>query len=242
VKLLVLVIVSPSGKLICFICSGWFYGPSDDSCKPCSFTTRPEVPISISGCHAVLDLINPIYLEEKSIDSIREEFIESSTIDLETFLSPNVYDRLAIACRDAEWSFDRAGPPTIAWFASLESEGSGIIKQVADMFASIEFSSYISRITSIKRNDIGVTVRKFEKECYTLLNDEDTETGLDIVYEVVDGEVCGGDSVFVFEEETLKRVARSGNCLRIVLKDDGVRGFVKYVEGKSDGSVYDFRM
>jgi hypothetical protein len=223
--------------------SGWFYGPSDDeSCKPCSFTKVIEAPIAASGNHAMLDMINPIYLEEKSIISIRNEFIKSSTIDLEKFLSPNVYAQMVTACCDVGWTFDKAGPPTIAWFASLDSEVSGIIKQVAEMFASTEFSSYIDRITSIPRKEIGVTVRKFENECYTLLNDGDTDTGLDIMYEVVDGELQGGDSVFVFEEETLKRVDRTGNCLRIVLKDDGVCGFVKYVEKKSTGSLYEFRM
>lgn len=101
------------------------------------------------------------------------------------------------------------------------------------MIIGPDFKALIASFTSLAIAFQSSSVRRFAPGDYTLLHDDLIDDGgLDIVLDI--GSSNGGDAVYCFEDETLKRDKRLGNVLRIVFRDAGVVSFVKYVTAKDE--------
>lgn len=233
--------------------SGWLYGPSDP--QSCSQTfTKPlaELPLvhSLADPPCLEQMINPIYLSESSIASIQSHFIDNSAIDLYSFLNPETYKSLVQACDEAQWTLSRAGPPTLQWFASPDTQHPTprIMQSVSQLLTCPAFIQLLERMTSLPlqahTQDVSCLARRFTEKCYTMLKDPAESAALSVVLDAAcpNGPLDGGQAVYVYGEDTLLCTERRGNALRVVLMDPGVHAFTRYVRAGSSGGLVEFRV
>lgn len=199
--------------------------------------------------------MNPQYLQPNVIQQIRDHFAEMSFIDLRKVLKVDLYNKMFKELRSVfeNPSFcDTVGPPNsklheavdIAHLLADESNEYPSIKSLLQFLISEQFSYWLSQITQLDLNSsVDVEFRNFKSSCYTLLNDKhinySKKSSLELCFNLT-SPVCrewkehyGGDLVYLDEEDSLLNAYPNPNSMLLVLRDEGVLRFVRYLNHKA---------
>ena len=204
--------------VLIFSSSGWFHGDKIEI-KPPTSTPHAVVHETSTETYILGDYINSLYLNELSIKQIRDQFIETSCIDLKSFLLPSLHKQTLAELT----GWELTGPPSIKSYYQTKKS-----TRLDGFLKSVEFHDYISKLTDTKTlPSKQLEKRKFTHGCYTLLHDGvSSKSGLDVFLQMTGGEE--NEIVYVAGKETLIKVSSGVNTLSLVLRDEGVMRFVKY--------------
>ncbi|KAJ1911799.1 putative component of NuA3 histone acetyltransferase complex [Tieghemiomyces parasiticus] len=176
--------------------SGWFHGPiptSDDSPSDHTLVPRPLVPTT----YPLDQFITTEYLTPGGMARINQVFLDQSSIELQGFLLPAVYDTITAALCAAPWIDRTTGPANAMRYrrhllaeGDEESEvdaslatGAVLLSHLQRLFASVMFAELLARFTNLDAlAECTSEWRSFSPGDYTLLNDLCLEPeGLDVI-------------------------------------------------------------
>ncbi|RUP23230.1 hypothetical protein BC936DRAFT_139034 [Jimgerdemannia flammicorona] len=216
--------------------SGWFHGPLKRPLLTTQTLPIPPTDLSLS------DYIHSQYLAPTSFSNIRDIFLERSSIELQKFLRPEIYDQLLHEFDDgtAQWDPTPIGPAFVRRYRRLRpAPPTSTLSRLHTFFTSSAFATFLTTVTNLRPTAHNSEVRCFAHGDYTLLHDHAIEReGLDVVFAMprVPGEEeagwderWGGRTHYVADAENLLTMVPTANTLSVVLRDEGVQRFVKYV-------------
>eukprot|EP00941_MAST-03F_sp_MAST-3F-sp1_P004599 g4599.t1 len=219
--------------------SGWFHSEEKGEEIMDSQRKNIELPrMLLSNSVDLSQYINPIYLDKENISNIRDGFVKHSSHMLRDFLRKDKLDNLVEKIRGST-DFERVAFPQHQWYYRTKLE------EWKRFFLSKEFGKWLESVTTLKIEKGSSEARKFKKGNYTLIDDEDfnNQTTLDVVLNLSEGEWgenTGGFMTYLAEEEELLTVPCDEiNSLCIVLRDEGVGRFVKYLNGTAPSDRID---
>ncbi|ORY05862.1 hypothetical protein K493DRAFT_344792 [Basidiobolus meristosporus CBS 931.73] len=212
--------------------TGWFHGSVDDNAEIPLLEyqlLKPEPSQSIEAW------INPRYLNEDASKQISDIFLEQSSVELQKFLRPEVYDEVLKALSDASWSRS-VGPAHARRYRRIDFDNTpraALLQSLQTFLQSKEFSQFICKLTNLELIHVSCETRAFGKSEYTMCNDQALEReGLDVVLSLIDNEwneEWGGATHYVAEDENLLTLWPTKNTLSLVLRDEGTMRFVRYI-------------
>ena len=233
--------------------SGWFHGPLKTKLVS---KTMPFQPIVQQPSVSLEDMLNPDYLGKGAMDNICNVFLDQSSIELQKFLKPTVYDALvkeleAVGQNEGQgtestlWD-EKMGPSHVRSYRRVSSQNQdsipAVLKQVQTLFGSALFESYLKKITNLSFLAVNTELRMFKKGDYTLLHDHALEKdGLDITFSFPSlgagqaewSEDWGaGATHYVAEKSNLLTLYPRANTLTIVLRDEGTLRFIRYLNSR----------
>ncbi|KAI9142024.1 Oxoglutarate and iron-dependent oxygenase degradation C-term-domain-containing protein [Paraphysoderma sedebokerense] len=218
--------------------------------------TSPElkdpIKLDLDDIAALKPFINSSYLNPKMLLSLSSHFIDTSSITLQDFLRSDFYDAVSKEFANPLTKFTpNLGPPHSQSFqliasipptlSSSESSPS-LIKELYNLLSSPPFLRLLSSITNLSFSMLRSSIRRFIPGNYTLIHDHFKEPlGLDFTLYVFPpspsnhspewDEEFGGGMYYLAEgiDEVLCSVIPKENALCLVLRDEGVRRFVRYI-------------
>ncbi|KAF9088557.1 Prolyl 3-hydroxylase ogfod1 [Mortierella sp. AD031] len=240
--------------------SGWFHGPLQTKLvsKTMPFTPLKATPSQDISLEA---LLNPDYLSESAMTNIGNVFVEQSSIELQKFLRPEVYDALvqelvALGSQEGAGS-DKAlwdevmGPQHVRRYTRVSHRNQdqipATLSRVQRLFKSKIFESYLNKLTNLTFLSANTELRMFKKGDYTLLHDHALErNGLDVVFsfpyfgraqgnkEATEWEESwsAGSTHYVADKANLLTLYPRHNTLTMVLRDEGTLRFIRYLNAR----------
>lgn len=233
--------------------SGWFHGPLKTKLVS---KTMPFEPIVQQPNVSLEDMLNPDYLGKGAVDNICKVFLDQSSIELQKFLKPTVYDALVKelaafgpsegqGTESSLWD-EKMGPSHVRSYSRVSSQNQDgiptVLKQVQTLFGSALFESYLKKITNLSFLAVNTELRMFKKGDYTLLHDHALEKdGLDVTFSFPSlgagqaewGEDWGaGATHYVADKSNLLTLYPRANTLTIVLRDEGTLRFIRYLNSR----------
>ncbi|KAG0268798.1 Prolyl 3-hydroxylase ogfod1 [Actinomortierella ambigua] len=228
--------------------SGWFHGALQTKLVSKSMPFRS---LEENQVETLEGLINPDYLTKAAMKNILNVFLDQSSIELQRFLQPAVYDQLLaeMASSSAEdkkmsiWD-EQVGPRHVRCYSRASGKPSSppippTMARLQRLLTSRVFTDYLRKITNLGLLSVFSELRMFEKGDYTLLHDHALErTGLDVVFSMPDfgpgqqewSESWGGGAThYVSDKTTLLTLLPRHNTLSVVLRDEGTLRFVRYL-------------
>ncbi|KAK9762449.1 putative component of NuA3 histone acetyltransferase complex [Basidiobolus ranarum] len=211
--------------------TGWFYGSADTPSEIISSDYKLLSPVQQS----IEQWINPDYLNEGARHQIANIFLEQSSVELQRFLRPDVYDEILQTLAEASWSHP-VGPAHARRYRRIDYDGTPkatILQSLENFLQSQEFGTFLEKLTNLDLRQVKCETRNFSKGHYTLCNDETIEKeGLDVVLSFINSEwkeEWGGATHYVAEEENLLTLWPKSNTLSLVLRDEGTLKFLRYI-------------
>ena len=191
--------------------------------------------------------INPEYLKEDAMQSIRDVIVEESTVSLNECLLPSVYEALMKEFRDVvEWKV--VGPPNLCRYeqpigTKQEEKDGSLLSLFKAFLGSLAFKRFLARLSNL---DLCMKVPCYyncyclSRGSYSLMRDDCPEPlGLDVIFSfeptTTDSswkDDFGGQIHYVVDEETLLTLQPMASC-SLVVRDEGTLRFVKYVNSKA---------
>ncbi|KAI8333526.1 Oxoglutarate and iron-dependent oxygenase degradation C-term-domain-containing protein [Chlamydoabsidia padenii] len=239
----------------------------------------------------LLSWMNPTYLDMKTLQDLAEQFLDSSSLQLQNILQPSVYNALVAAAHEMDekdnyfnsglpphgsgvrgpWQVQ--GSPVSQRFLRLSTdkttmdESSQLFGQLQQRLESTAFRHWLALVSKLTLKSYRGMVRRFRPGLdYTLASIPiaDENNGLlDVTFSLVSvddpcwetGDVGGylcymasddNDDASIYrsadQDGALLTLPCSGNELSIVLRDEGVMQFVKYVSAGAMGSRWDMAL
>lgn len=237
--------------------------------------------------------MNPIYLDTAKMQALSEQFLDSSSLQLQNILQPSVYKSLVSAAHEMDAKdgylasglpahgsgvygpWEVQGSPVSQRFLRLSTKATQSMDQHSQQFAQLQhrfestaFRHWLTLISQMTLESYRGMVRRFRPGLdYTLASipiaNEDSGL-LDVTFSLVSvddtpswqtGDVGGylcymasddNDDASVYrstdQEGALLTLPCCGNELSIVLRDEGVMQFVKYVSAGAIGSRWDMAL
>ncbi|GJJ73684.1 prolyl 3-hydroxylase /prolyl 3,4-dihydroxylase [Entomortierella parvispora] len=233
--------------------SGWFHGPLKTKLVS---KTMPFESIVQQPSVSLEDILNPDYLGEGAMENICNVFLDQSSIELQKFLKPTVYDALVkeLAAMGPEerqgtesalWD-EKMGPSHVRSYSRVSSQNQDrvptVLKQLQTLFGSALFESYLKKITNLGFLAVNTELRMFKKGDYTLLHDHALEKdGLDVTFSFPylgagqtewSEEWGAGATHYVAEKSNLLTLYPRANTLTIVLRDEGTLRFIRFLNSR----------
>ncbi|KAF9438967.1 hypothetical protein BGZ76_002260 [Entomortierella beljakovae] len=239
--------------------SGWFHGPLQTKLVS---KIMPFSPFQEQKEASLEALLNPDYLTEPSIQNIYSVFSDQSSIELQKFLKPDVYESLLrelTAMGDEEgvktdqplWD-EKMGPSHVRSYRRVSDHNQGqvppTLARVQQLFQSKIFEEYLTKIAGLTFLSLSTELRMFKKGDYTLLHDHALEkNGLDVVFSFPvlpdsqqqnvmsvesDKNRGAGATHYVADKSNLLTLYPKHNTLTMVLRDEGTLRFVRYITGR----------
>ncbi|RKP33497.1 Oxoglutarate and iron-dependent oxygenase degradation C-term-domain-containing protein [Dimargaris cristalligena] len=233
--------------------SGWLHGPLPVPVNPAqawALVPRPLLPAPTLPLDA---FITGEYLRTPSIANINQVFVDQSSIELQNFFLPSVFDQVQRALAPVNskttgpWSHSaQTGPANAMHYRrhtlrESETADPAILEQLHRLLTSPAFGEYLTRLTNLDDLvEASHEWRSFGPGDYTLLNDQCLEPeGLDVAARNGSkapresdnrwDERWQGGMHYVADKETLLTLWPKPNTLSIVFRDSGTLRFVKYV-------------
>ncbi|KAF9973865.1 Prolyl 3-hydroxylase ogfod1 [Actinomortierella ambigua] len=235
--------------------SGWFHGALQTKLISKSMPFRP---MEKNQDETLESLINPDYLTKAAMKNILSVFLDQSSIELQRFLKPEVYDQLLAEMASSSSSTDdnnnndnkmsiwdeHVGPRHVRCYSRASGKQPSLpippmMARLQRLLTSHLFTDYLRKITNLGLLSVFSELRMFEKGDYTLLHDHALErTGLDVVFSMPDfgpgqsewSESWGGGAThYVSDKTTLLTLLPRHNTLSVVLRDEGTLRFVRYL-------------
>ncbi|KAJ1937946.1 putative component of NuA3 histone acetyltransferase complex [Linderina macrospora] len=161
--------------------------------------------------------------------------MEQSSVELRDFLRPDVFETISKELSDAFWSeAPLMGPPNVRQYLAAKPT-TPVVKDLARFLRSTKFASLLKSLTSLDVIKGSQELRRFSRGHYTLIHDQALEpTGLDVTLSLTqktewDDEEWGGATHYIADADELLRIQPATNSLALVLRDEGVLRFVKYL-------------
>ncbi|KAJ3087002.1 Prolyl 3-hydroxylase ogfod1, partial [Quaeritorhiza haematococci] len=185
--------------------TAWFHGPrssqaeSKSSTNTYTPTPKPTGPKHLDPTNpdAELDLskyLNPLYLQPTSLQRVRDIFLETSSVELRSFLREDIYQNLIQSASTRPWN-KMVGPANVRCYAleevikgtQDEAGESDELFSMGELMASKSFRSWLENLTQLDlaREPVpgSLQARKFSEGCFTLLHDDAIEPpGLDVLF------------------------------------------------------------
>ncbi|CAO3591220.1 unnamed protein product [Absidia cylindrospora] len=244
--------------------------------------------------------MNKTYLDRTKLQGLSESFLESSSLQLQDLLQPDLYNTLLSATHKADkddgylearmprhgsgvcgqWKVQ--GSPVSRRFLRLSTKQqqpdtpnvpvaddttSELFTQLQNRFESTAFRHWLVLVSKLALKSYRVMTRRFRPGLdYTLASvpiENETSGLLDVTFSLVSndasswqsGEVGGylcymdsddNDDASIYrssdQEGALLTLPCRGNELSLVLRDEGVMQFVKYVSASAVGSRWDIAL
>ncbi|ORZ27055.1 Oxoglutarate/iron-dependent oxygenase, C-terminal degradation domain-containing protein [Lobosporangium transversale] len=158
-----------------------------------SFAPLKDQPEEIS----LEAFLNPNYLGNSSIQNICNVFSDQSSIELQQFLKPEIYQTLLeeLEALGAEEGAQREqplwdelmGPCHVRRYSRVSNQNQnripGTLARIQKLFLSKVFEAYLNKIANLSFISAAPELRMFKKGDYTLLHDHALEkNGLDVVF------------------------------------------------------------
>jgi len=200
--------------------------------------------LKIENClETELDLeqfINPSYFKSNSIEAIKKNFIEQSSIELKDFLKEDIYSQLLQEFKEqtnpSTTNCNYIGPANRRHYQLLTPPKDSTLHTLQTLFQSKKFSNFLYSLTNVSTNSCYGEIRNFNHGSYTLVHDHALEPhGIDVTFFCLDeketewDENWGGQLVYMDRDDELLTVFPSKNSLLCVFRDPGVMRFVKYI-------------
>ena len=227
--------------------TGWFHGKVPERILSEEIQVPKYPPLlsrTVSSSELTLSKwLAPEYLNPAAWKSIREIMLEESTVDLNQFLHPSVYEEIMGDALESNRQWTTVGPWNLCHYEKLTEVGDGILGKFLDFLSCSEFAQFLHEVTNLDfTGNHFVSVAKFQKSCYTLLHDasdDDPVEGLDVIFSFPTDQPHerGGQIHYVQEEETLLSLDPKPNACSLVVRDEGVYRFTKYIPSDYKGSI-----
>lgn len=236
--------------------NGWFH-----SSVQCTQSGYREQEIIKFLPHPLLDddllniYINPCYLNESYYSEVSGIFEEESQISLVKFLKDVVFNSICEALHDDQIEWEKKGPYNrCQYFVPRSDTLPSCVKSFADFLSSSSFFMFLRKLTQL---DLGSSsddhaecssnlssdsryfyeIQKWERGCYSLLNDDDPifkESALDaVMFFNVEGleEYHGGYISYIARDEDLELLTVNPveNSLALTYRDNETLRFMKYI-------------
>lgn len=234
--------------------SGWFHGPLQTKLVS---KTMPFTPLESSAQDISLEsLLNPDYLSESAMTNIGNVFLEQSSIELQKFLRPEIYEQL-VQELEAMGSVEGAGTDKALWDVVMgpqhvrrysrvsqrnQDQIPTTLSRLQRLFKSKVFEAYLTRVTNLTFLSANTELRMFKKGDYTLLHDHALErNGLDVMFSFPhlgegkdewEESWNAGSTHYVAEKANLLTLYPRHNTLTMVLRDEGTLRFVRYLNAR----------
>ncbi|KAF9963239.1 Prolyl 3-hydroxylase ogfod1 [Modicella reniformis] len=174
--------------------SGWFHGPLNTRLVSKSMPFKSLLdPSDVS----LEDLVNPDYLREASVARICDFFADQSSIELQSFLKPEIYAALLAELETLGveegaksekplWD-EQMGPRHVRRYERVSDMNQASIPStlaiVQQLMSSKAFKDFLKKITNLSVLSANTELRMFKKGDYTLLHDHALErNGLDVLF------------------------------------------------------------
>ncbi|MDO8508906.1 MAG: hypothetical protein Q7S27_04445 [Nanoarchaeota archaeon] len=167
---------------------------------------------------------NEIYLDENTINQMRESYLQTGVIKLENFLKPEVYNELIKLIKDI-----RGEHVKIADRYSYEELGD--LSGVGKLFSSKDFLEFVSKINGGEFSKVEYKILGFGHKDYTLLHDAEIDRkGTEFLFFFCEKwkDDFGGYLVYTDNEDKSLIFTPAGNNF-VLINKDGLGGFVKYI-------------
>ncbi|KAF9930633.1 Prolyl 3-hydroxylase ogfod1 [Linnemannia zychae] len=234
--------------------SGWFHGPLQTKLvsKSMPFTSIDTYSQDIT----LESFVNPDYLKKAALTNIGNVFLDQSSIELQKFLRPEVYDAL-IQELEALGPIEGAGTDKALWDIAMGPQHVRNYSRVSQknqdhipttlsrlqrLFKSKMFEDYLTKLTNLTFLWVNTELRMFKKGDYTLLHDHALEkNGLDVMFtfpylgngkEEWDENWNAGSTHYVADKANLLTLYPKHNTLTMVLRDEGTLRFVRYMNAR----------
>ncbi|KAK3811430.1 MAG: Oxoglutarate and iron-dependent oxygenase degradation C-term-domain-containing protein [Linnemannia gamsii] len=234
--------------------SGWFHGPLQTKLVS---KTMPFAPLETPAQDITLEsLLNPDYLSESAMANIGNVFLEQSSIELQKFLRPDVYEQLvqelgALGLVEGEGT-DKSlwdvlmGPQHVRRYSRVSQRNQNHIPstltRLQQLFKSKVFEAYLTKLTNLTFLSANTELRMFKKGDYTLLHDHALErNGLDVMFsfphleegkEEWEENWSAGSTHYVADKANLLTLYPRINTLTMVLRDEGTLRFVRFLNAR----------
>ncbi|KAF0976959.1 hypothetical protein FDP41_004254 [Naegleria fowleri] len=239
--------------------TGWLY--SDTLVERPDYTIEDIAPLKYDAPTKVADLdskpahmdlgywFSEPYLQQNIREAINKQFCEESSIELRKFLNEEKFNKLyeEIKTLQNDQHFELTIPANRRHFLRLKKDNldnNSLLAKFYEFVSSEIFTSYISEVTSLPIKNINLQARKFRNGDYALVQNTPTnEVRLDVLIRLCPDNwdfEYGGGVTYMDEEEELLAILPEPNTISIVLRDEGVQTFVKFLTHHAPGDVYDF--
>lgn len=200
---------------------------------------------SVFAIHDVVrEWLNETYCNPETLQLVREAFAEQSSVELRDFLRKEKYDALLQEIKEHK-KWQMIGPANRRHYERVEGE-QGIVAQCRQFLTSNEFADFLHSVTQYEILKHNTQIRKFTRGCYTLVHNlHFDQHGLDAFLCVTHGEWDldhGGSVIYMDENDELLSILPAGNTFSMVLRDEGVMRFTKYVNSRAPSTRFDFCM
>ena len=116
-----------------------------------------------------------------------------------------------------------------------------IVSDLLAFLKSTPFALYLSDIVALTPESVTAELSRWRHGAYTLVHDDAVEPpGLDVVLSIVPagGDAAwpadaGGEAVYISEDDVLLTSEPASNVLEVVLRDEGVLRFVRFVNARA---------
>ncbi|KAI8085985.1 Oxoglutarate and iron-dependent oxygenase degradation C-term-domain-containing protein [Halteromyces radiatus] len=213
--------------------------------------------------------LNPIYLDMNTLQGLSDQFVETSSLHLEDILEPSYYDKLKMAAHQADQQdgyLESKMPKHDSDKQEDDQDMTSILfSQLQDHLESIAFRHWLLLLSKLALKSYRSMVRRFRPGLdYTLATIPMEQSGLlDVTFSLVSqqdaswktcdvgGYLCymacdDNDDASIYrstdDDGVLFTLPCGGNELSIVLRDEGVMRFIKYVSANAVGSRWDISL
>lgn len=222
--------------------TGWFYGPPVDfTVKDVATQLEHSLPVAEQEEFCSVDLatwLNPVYLKRQSKRQILKQFIRQSVLELQQFLKADALNGLLTQLQSSPVLYP-IGPANSQRYHICQ------LASVQQFMQSTEWLEYLRQITNLPIvSNQSAEVQIFRQGDYTMLNDEtlEADSALDVLIHLSGSgnewtEDCGGQLVYINDEDTLLQIQPQLNSMSVVYRaaGSGVKRFVEYLNCKAPG-------
>ena len=170
--------------------------------------------------------LNPLYLQQETIDQIKETFTQSSPhlLHLPHVFTMQFYEQLLKETQTSQGAHKRIANKYAYTEINAPKESSHI--------HSKEFLSWLSGITSKKITRVSLSTKQFSHRDYTLIHDSET-VGERLEFFILTMKTWdnrwGGHTVYVSQEQQPIVFPLEGNSLSIIHKEKDRHKFIQYL-------------
>lgn len=239
--------------------NGWFHGtqPNVESklniCAP-HFTSPTLAEESL-----LTSVVNPLYLQDKTIQHIHKQIEELSETSLENFFNRNFYDTLACEIQKNELKWTAAGPVNARNYEVLPINPEvTVFSKLLEFMTSTPFFTLLHRYTELdlggseaKSPKCHIEIQRWSSGCYSLLDNifNNSEPTLDLIFYInatphtgvvtyLSTDESGKYSASEEHEEidsAVLTILPKSNSLNIVYRNVDTTHFTKYVSHVKKG-------
>ncbi|KAG2388273.1 hypothetical protein C9374_000437 [Naegleria lovaniensis] len=240
--------------------TGWLYSDTlverpdytIEDIAPLKYEAPTTVAEDLASKPAHMDLaywLSEPYLKDNIREAVNKQFCDESSIELRKFLSEEKFNKLyeEIKALQNDQHFELTIPANRRHFLRLKKDtldSNSLLAKFYEFVSSQIFTSYMSELTSLPIKNINLQARKFRNGDYALVQNTPTnEVRLDVLIRLCPDHwdfEYGGGVTYMDEEEELLAILPEPNTISIVLRDEGVQTFVKFLTHHAPGDVYDF--